>query len=150
MITDPPPIRELIQNKKALLLDIVQKWPLFQREPRMDADKVSFLAGNELPDAALIKTPLVANGEQGVPAKLKKKVVQLFAPAPASTTCIAPAPPCTTTYPLQSQPSIRMGRGEARAGPPNESRQGRQHLQHLLHPSGNSHVVITHLVRTQI
>ena len=39
----------------------------------MDADKVSFLAGNELPDAALIKTPLVANGEQGVPAKLKEK-----------------------------------------------------------------------------
>ena len=47
--------------------------PLFQREPRMDADKVSFLAGNELPDAALVKTLLVANGEQGVPAKLKEK-----------------------------------------------------------------------------
>ena len=39
----------------------------------MDADKVSFLAGNELPDAALVKTLLVANGEQGVPAKLKEK-----------------------------------------------------------------------------
>ena len=46
---------------------------LFQRKPRMDADKVSFLAGNKLPDAALVKTLLVANGEQGVPAKLKEE-----------------------------------------------------------------------------
>ena len=46
---------------------------LFQIEPRMDADKVSFLAGNELPDAALVKTLLVATGEQGIPAKLKEK-----------------------------------------------------------------------------
>ena len=34
---------------------------LFQIEPRMDADKVSFLAGNELPEAALVRTLLVAN-----------------------------------------------------------------------------------------
>ena len=40
---------------------LVNKY-LFQREPRMDADKVAFLAGKELPDAALVKTLLVANG----------------------------------------------------------------------------------------
>ena len=46
---------------------------LFQIEPRMDADKVSFLAGNELPEAAVVRTLLVATGEQGIPAKLKEK-----------------------------------------------------------------------------
>ena len=39
----------------------------------MDAEKVAFLAGTELPDAALIKTLLVATGKQGIPAKLKEK-----------------------------------------------------------------------------
>ena len=39
----------------------------------MDPDKVAFLAGSELPNAALIKTLLVPTGEQGVPAKLKEK-----------------------------------------------------------------------------
>ena len=39
----------------------------------MDADKVAFLAGKELPDTALVKTLLVASGEQGVPTKLKEK-----------------------------------------------------------------------------
>ena len=39
----------------------------------MDADKVAFLAGKELLDAALVKTLLVANWEQGVPTKLKEK-----------------------------------------------------------------------------
>ena len=38
---------------------------LFQREPRMDPLKVEYLSGKELPDAALIKTLLVASGEQG-------------------------------------------------------------------------------------
>ena len=47
--------------------------PLFQRDSRMDAEKVAFLAGTELPDAALIKTLLVATGKQGIPAKLKEK-----------------------------------------------------------------------------
>ena len=39
----------------------------------MDANRVSFLAGNELPDAVLVKTLLVATGEQGIPAKLKEQ-----------------------------------------------------------------------------
>ena len=47
----------------------------------MDADKVAFLAGTELPDAALVKTLLVASRMQGVPAKLKEK-----GEAPTSTT----------------------------------------------------------------
>ena len=51
----------------------------------MDADKVAFLAGRELPNAALVKTFLVASGEQVAPAKLKEK-----GEAPASTTCIIP------------------------------------------------------------
>ena len=36
---------------------------LFQIEPRMAADKVTFLAGNELPEAALVRTLLVATGD---------------------------------------------------------------------------------------
>ena len=68
---------------------------LFQREPRMDAQKLAFLSGRELPDAALIKTLLVASGLQGVPAKLKGK-----GESPASPTCITPAAPYTTIYPL--------------------------------------------------
>ena len=39
----------------------------------MGADKVAFMAGRELPVAALVKTLLVASGEQEVPAKLKDK-----------------------------------------------------------------------------
>ena len=46
---------------------------MFQREPRMDAVKVAFWSGRELPDAALVKTLVVASGEQRVPAKLKEK-----------------------------------------------------------------------------
>ena len=57
----------------------------------MDADKVAFLSGRELPDASLVKTLLVASGEQGVPAKLKEK-----GESPASATCITPAAPSTT------------------------------------------------------
>ena len=57
----------------------------------MDAEKVAFLAGTELPDAALVKTLLVASVEQEVPSKLKEK-----GEAPASTTCITPAAQCTT------------------------------------------------------
>ena len=34
---------------------------------------MAFLAGSELPDAALIKTLLVPTGKQGVPVKLKAK-----------------------------------------------------------------------------
>ena len=112
----------------------------------MDADKVAFLAGKELPGTALVKTLLVASGEQGVPPKLKEK-----GEARVST--------CTRIYKLHNTcssmhsyvattTSIRMGRGEARAGPTDESGQGRQHCQHLLHPPGSSHVVITHLTST--
>ena len=61
---------------------------LFQIEPRMGADKAAFLAGKELPNAALVKTLLVATGEQGIPAKLKEKgstVSHTCTPAPTST-----------------------------------------------------------------
>ena len=43
----------------------------------MDTDKVAFLADRELPDVALVKTLLVASGEQGVPVKLTRKVRHL-------------------------------------------------------------------------
>ena len=85
----------------------------------MDANKGTFLAGNELPDAALVKKLLVANGEKGVPAKLKER-----GDAIVST--------CTYIYNLHNTcnsmhnyvattPSIRMGQGEVHADPPDES-----------------------------
>ena len=39
----------------------------------MAADKATFLAGKELPEEALVRTLLVATGDQGIPAKLKEK-----------------------------------------------------------------------------
>ena len=39
----------------------------------MDAARLSYLAGNELPDPAHVKTLLVAAGEQGIPAKLQEE-----------------------------------------------------------------------------
>ena len=83
----------------------------------MVADKVLFLAGKELPDAARVKTLLVANGEQGVPTKLKEKGEVMVSACTCiynlHNTCISMHNYVATT------PSIRMGRGEARAGPPN-------------------------------
>ena len=39
----------------------------------MDAARLSYLAGNELPDPAHVKTLLVAAAEQGIPAKLHEQ-----------------------------------------------------------------------------
>ena len=61
----------------------------------MDPLKEAYLSGRELPVAALVKTLLVGNGEQGVPAKLKEKDE-----SPSSLTCITPAAPCTNICPL--------------------------------------------------
>ena len=119
---------------------------LFQIEPRIAADKATFLAGKELPEAALVRTLLVATWEQGIPAKLKEKGSTTAHTCTHIYNCFAPAPALTAALPLKSQSPIRMGLSEASADPPDEMRQCRHHCQLLLHPQGNSHIVITHPV----
>ena len=39
----------------------------------MDAERLTYLAGNDLPTPAHVKTLLVATGHQGIPAKLQQE-----------------------------------------------------------------------------
>ena len=87
--------------------------PLFQRDSRMDAEKVAFLAGTELPEEALIKTLLVATGKQGIPAKLRGKGDAIARTCSCvsnlHSTCTCPYNCIATTVTITCQDGTRKG-----------------------------------------